>query len=160
MRQRAWSRLRRDEQGTSLAEFALLSPVLFTLIFGIIEMALIFNAWVTVQDASARGARYAVTGQTTCSSGGSGRAGCIISESRVPLTNLRNGASSTVTITSYGYPSYSATLAGDPGNQCDAVEVRVQYTYNVMTPIISRLFSTVTLTGRQRFISEPFLRCG
>ena len=50
-------------KGQTLAEFALTLPILLILIFGIIEFARIFQAWVTLQNAARTAARYASTGQ-------------------------------------------------------------------------------------------------
>ena len=46
-----------------MAEFALTLPLLLLLLFGIIEFARIFQAWVTLQNAARTAARYAITGQ-------------------------------------------------------------------------------------------------
>ncbi len=49
-------------KGQTLAEFALTLPILLLLLFGIIEFARIFQAWVTLQNAARTAARYAITG--------------------------------------------------------------------------------------------------
>jgi cysteine-rich repeat protein len=54
------STLRR--RGQTLVEFALTLPILLLLLFGIIEFARIFQAWVTLQNAARTAARYAITG--------------------------------------------------------------------------------------------------
>ncbi len=148
---------KRDDRGTALVELALLLPVILTIFFGIIEMGLLFNAWVSVQHAAALGARYAVTGRTTCPSGGSGRTGCIVSEALTGVAHLKGPK--TVTVTSWAYPDYTVAVSDSAGQQCDAVEVRVQYTYRTMLPLISAIFSTIDLTGRQRFLNEPYGPC-
>ncbi len=53
----------RRRQGQALAEFALTLPILLLLMFGIIEFARAFQAWVTLQNAARTAARYAATGQ-------------------------------------------------------------------------------------------------
>jgi Flp pilus assembly protein TadG len=133
--------------------------VFFVLVFGIVEMALIFRAWVSVQHAAELGSRFAVTGNAACSSGGVDRVSCIQSEAKIGTASLHNANTVTVTVKSWDYPSYTAVTNNSAGNSCDAVEVTVKYTYNVITPVISKLFPSVTLTGSQRFISEPFIRC-
>lgn len=147
------------EDGATMVEFALILPLLVTLIFGIIEMGLLFNAWVSVQHAAELGARYAVTGQTACASGGSGRTGCIVSEARSGVASLSGGNAATVTLTSWAYPDYTSSTPNSAGNQCDAVEVRVRYVYHTSVPLIAAVFNSVTLTGAQRFINEPFGLC-
>lgn len=46
-----------------MAEFALTLPILLLLMFGVIEFARIFHAWVTLQNSARQAARYAVTGR-------------------------------------------------------------------------------------------------
>jgi len=46
-----------------MAEFALTLPILLLLMFGVIEFARIFQAWLTLQNAARTAARYAITGQ-------------------------------------------------------------------------------------------------
>ncbi len=50
-------------RGQALAEFALTLPILLLLMFGIIEFARIFQAWVVLQNSARAAARYAITGQ-------------------------------------------------------------------------------------------------
>lgn len=55
--------LRNRRKGQTLAEFALTLPILLLLVFGIIEFARIFQAWVTLQNSARTAVRYATTGQ-------------------------------------------------------------------------------------------------
>lgn len=64
------TRSRKQSHGQGLVEFALALPVLLLLIFGLIEFALIFTAWMMVENSARTAGRYAVTGQfnaTYCS---------------------------------------------------------------------------------------------
>ena len=47
----------------ALLEFALALPILLMLIFGIIDLAALFQAWLTVENIARQTVRYAVTGQ-------------------------------------------------------------------------------------------------
>lgn len=49
--------------GQSMVEFALILPVLLAVLFGIIEFARLFAAWLSIQNAARFGVRYAVTGR-------------------------------------------------------------------------------------------------
>lgn len=49
----------RDQRGTSLVEFALIAPLLLLLLIGIVDVARIVNAYVTVSHASREGAHWA-----------------------------------------------------------------------------------------------------
>ena len=46
-----------------MVEFALALPVLLLLLFGVIEFARVFQAWLSVQNGARFGVRYAVTGE-------------------------------------------------------------------------------------------------
>ncbi|HEX6045118.1 MAG TPA: TadE/TadG family type IV pilus assembly protein [Pyrinomonadaceae bacterium] len=52
--------MRRGERGTSVAEFAMVALLFFTLIFGIIEFGRMLYTHNALADATRRGARYAV----------------------------------------------------------------------------------------------------
>lgn len=150
----------RVERGMTLVEMAIVAPVLLLLLFGIVELGRMLNAWVSVQHAAERGARFAVTGRETCASGGTDRISCIVSEARRGLIHLPSGGSTPVNVRSWAYPSYTVMTAGSAGQQCDAVEVEVRYRHRVVAPILAALVPEMTITGRQRFINEPFGRCG
>ena len=52
-------RITRDETGQTMAEFAIVLPVLCVLLFGIIQLGIVFNNYVTLTDAVRAGARTA-----------------------------------------------------------------------------------------------------
>ena len=54
-------RIRQRAQG--MVEFALALPVLLALLFGVIEFARIFQAWLSIENGARAGVRYAVTGE-------------------------------------------------------------------------------------------------
>jgi Flp pilus assembly protein TadG len=152
-------RLRRDG-GQSIAEFAMIAPILFILIFGIVDTARAYQAWVTVQGAAREGARYGVTGKAECSGGSQTRVDCIEYVTRQYADSLTNASTTLdVSVRSWDYPAYSSQTDGDPGLQCDALEVEVQYDFEPATPIISGLIGGVTMTGRERMVNEPFGTC-
>src|SRR5689334_18787351 len=49
--------------GQSIVEFALVAPIVLLLIFGIIDMARLIQAQVSVDNAAREGLRFAITGQ-------------------------------------------------------------------------------------------------
>lgn len=147
------------ERGATMVEFAMMAPIFFMILFGIMEMGMLYNAWVSVQDAAERGARFAVTGRTSCPSGAATRTFCIIGESQTALAQLPGNGSASITLKSWKYPTYTTVTSGDPGKACDAVEVAVTYPYQARIPLIGTKIGTLNLTGRQRFINEPFGPC-
>jgi Flp pilus assembly protein TadG len=148
------------DKGQALAEFALIAPILFILIFGIVDTARAYQAWVTVQGAAREGARYGVTGQSTCDAASPTRVDCIEYITREHAGSLTNSATALdVNVRSWGYPTYASKTEGDPGVQCDALEVEVKYDFEPATPLVAGLIGGVTMTGRERMVNEPFGPC-
>ncbi len=52
------TRRRRDERGSAIADFALVSVVLVPLFFGVLQVALVWHVKTTLTSAAAEGARY------------------------------------------------------------------------------------------------------
>jgi hypothetical protein len=69
------SRLRRDQEGASLVEAALVIPVLLLLLFGIIDWGNIFNDYLAVRQGARDGARQAAVSTAPTPPGG-GAWGC------------------------------------------------------------------------------------
>lgn len=55
-----FKRLRRDERGTAIIEFALLAPVIFGLFFGLIQIGISMQAYNSLRGVASDTARYAV----------------------------------------------------------------------------------------------------
>jgi Flp pilus assembly protein TadG len=55
------NRLRGRDKGANLVEFAMIAPLLFLLLFGVIEFARLVHGFSTVWTAAREGARYATT---------------------------------------------------------------------------------------------------
>ncbi|MBY6128762.1 pilus assembly protein [Qipengyuania aquimaris] len=60
MIRQAFTRLRKDEQGTTIIEFALLAPVIFGLFFGLIQIGISMQAYNSMRGVASDTARYAV----------------------------------------------------------------------------------------------------
>jgi len=156
---------RQGERGQSIVEFAFVSLVFFLLVFGIIDFSRFFQSWVTVQHAAREGARYAITGQVACTGYTNDRDACIAATAKKATAGLNGGGPGgtavTVSFKSWQYPAYSdPAAAGDSGDQCDAIEVEVDYTHSFVLPVLQVLApSGVNLAGRQRMVNEPFGPC-
>lgn len=155
-------RNRADERGQTLAEFALLVPLLVILIFGFVDVSRIYQSWVTIEGAAREGARYGVTGRSDCDIAADDRLACIeynTTQRAQALTN--NDTDLTVTVRSWDFPAYADPAAeGDPGDQCDAIEVQVNYQFTPSTPLAATIFGSIELVGRERLVNEPFGTCG
>lgn len=62
-----WQRKRSDERGAAAVEFAVVLPLLVTMLFGIIELGFIFNRWITVTHAAREGVRRMALGDPEAS---------------------------------------------------------------------------------------------
>ncbi len=155
-------RRRADERGQTLAEFAMLVPLLVILIFGFVDVSRIYQSWVTIEGAAREGARYGVTGRSDCDIAADDRLACIEYNTTQRAQALTNDDTNlTVTVRSWDFPAYADPAAeGDPGQQCDAIEVQVDYAFTPSTPLAETIFGTINLVGRERLVNEPFGTCG
>lgn len=151
----------RHEHGQALAEFAMVLPILFILIFGLVDTARLYQSWVTMQHAAREGARYGVTGRIECASGPQTRADCIETTVRNQTGGLTNpNANLDVFVRSWQYPAYAnPPTDGNPGDQCDALEVRVEYDFVPSVPMLGNLIGPVHMVARERLVNEPFGPC-
>lgn len=154
--------IRRSERAQTLAEFAMIAPVLFLLIFSVVDAARMMQSYVTIQGAAREGARYAVTGRTECDGLVSAdRQSCIVHVTEQTAGNLEVD-NLTVTMRSWAFTEggYAATATdNDPGIQCDNIEVAVSYEYDMITPMIDYFIGSVTMTASERLVNEPFGAC-
>jgi hypothetical protein len=155
------SRGRRGERGQTLAEFALAAPIFFILVFGFIDMARLYQSWVTIQHAAREGARYGVTGRTDCNVTTPTREACIEHAARTQTGGLHDPTGDmTVGFRSWDYPTYADPPVDDsPGDQCDALEVNIGYDFTPATPILGNIIGSVHITARERLVNEPFGPC-
>jgi Flp pilus assembly protein TadG len=153
------NRQRKGERGQTLAEFAVVAPLLIILIFGFVDLTRLFNAWVTIQGAAREGARYGVTGQVNCTGITDDRTACIQYQAKQRTKKLTNSSTAvTVTVRSWDYPNYITVTDSDPGQACDALEVQVDYQFK--PAFITGIWGfSVPLTARERLVNEPFGTC-
>lgn len=100
-------RIDRDTDGATAIEFALIAPVLFLMVMGIIEFGMIMFASATLEGATNIGARLGKSGATTS---GMTREQYIRTEIQNRASGLLNPAQ--VVITTRPYPTFSTT--GNP----------------------------------------------
>ena len=112
-------RLWKGEHGQALVEMALVLPLFFLLLFGVIEMGRVGYAYITVSNAAREGGRIATIGGTDLDINSS------IKNAAVSL----DSASLTITIT----PPQSQRQSGQ------AVTVQVTYPVQLIIPLISNV---------------------
>ena len=105
-----------DERGQTMAEFAIVLPVLVVLLFGVIQFGILFNNYVTLTDAVRAGARMAAVSRNDADPTGAATTAVRTSASDLNQSNLNVTVSSAwaagtdVTVTAT-YP-YSISLLG------------------------------------------------
>jgi Flp pilus assembly protein TadG len=106
----------RDEQGQTMAEFAIVLPILIVLLFGIVQFGILFNNYVTLTDAVRAGARAAAVSRQNGDPSGTATAAVRSSANDLNQANLGVSVSSAwtpgapVTVTAT-YP-YAISLLG------------------------------------------------
>lgn len=167
LRQRYRAALRRfirDERAATVVEFALLALPFFALIFGIIELGLVFLVSTTLENAVMAAGRQIRTGELQTASGNVntfksnvcanmswlGSSNC--------LTNLNVDVRTYTSFTSISPPNpvvngtfQQNQMTFTPGSANDIVVVRAYYRWSISTPLLNA--GLVNLSGNQRLIS-------
>ncbi|MDX6664309.1 MAG: hypothetical protein QOG68_515 [Solirubrobacteraceae bacterium] len=115
------TRLRRDERGTTLVEFALVLPVLALILFAILQFGLLFYNYIDLTSAARDGARVAAVSRSTAD--GVGAVKTAIANATTGITDSQM--------------SISVTPA-QPWKAGDTVTVHVTYPYslNIMGMVV------------------------
>ncbi len=122
--------LQRTRTGQSLAELALIMPLLLLMVLGVIDFGRLFGSYIALQNASREGARFASLYSTT-----------------VTIPEIKDRAIREASAT--GYPGLRPDqVEVDPPNQRDwrdgtAVTVRMIYPFQMLTTAI---FSSSQIT--------------
>jgi Flp pilus assembly protein TadG len=169
-------RMRADgRKGSAAIEFALIAPVFFLLLMGIIENGVIYFAGSTLQYATDNAARFVRTGQAQAMSPAmtetdfrnricADAAPIIACNSNlvVDMNAYTNG---------YGGNSFSTPIQTDgtlnpehninTGTACNVVLLRVSYKWLVITPVLSHFLTNINggyhlVTATAAFRNEPF----
>jgi Flp pilus assembly protein TadG len=134
---RVLHRIRGDEAGAALVEFALVLPVLLVLLFGLVDFGKAFNYWIDETHLANEGARWAVVNKNP----GSGTLQEYIRD-QANTPELRTGGTSSVADPLQVCISFpNGELVGEP------VEVTVSTSYTWMS-FLGLTATEKTITGR------------
>ncbi|MBS0470307.1 MAG: pilus assembly protein [Proteobacteria bacterium] len=171
---RAAARMRAEQnRASAIIEFALIAPVFFILLLGIVENGLIYFAGSTLQYATDNAARYIRTGQASSASMTQTQFRNMICGDISPLLACNSNLQIDVqAYTSYSNASYSTPTDSSGnlktslnnfqiGSACSVVLVRSFYVWHVITPVLSPFLTNMTtgnhlITATAAFRNEPF----
>ena len=161
--------------GSAAIEFALIAPVLFLFLFGIIETGVIFFASAALQNATDDTARLIRTGQMTGNLTASQLRSYICSEisgliaSTTCNSNLQIDLRSYSTFSGASYPSVvnangslnSGAMAVDATGDCQVVLLRTFYPWTILTPLMQTFLANMPndqhlLAAAAAFRTEPY----
>ena len=132
-----------SSRGQSLVEFALAAPVIILLIFAVFDFGRAIYAYNAVSNAAREGARVAIVDQGPASGGISLAA----QEAANQATALGLNPADTAQIqVIYRLPDLSANCPNPPSAGCVA-QVRVQYAFKAVTPLINGIVGPITLSS-------------
>ena len=112
-------RREKGEKGQALVEFALLIPIFLIMVFSIVDFGMGFYSWITVTNSAREGARLGAVHATTEK---------IIKRVEDTTTLINEDTNMEVFVTN------AADAGGQPGQ---SVVVRVDYDYDLITPVAS-----------------------
>lgn len=140
----------RSNKGASVVEFALIAPLLFLLLFGVIEFGRIIITYTGVFTAAREGARYG----TTVGDNDDGiprYADCdgirTAARAKTPLVTLTDGD---IQIWYDNGEDCSGDTASGPIARGDRVIVEVSTTFRSPIPLISNLVGNLTISSEQK----------
>jgi Flp pilus assembly protein TadG len=148
-------RLLRDTAGVNIVEAAIITPLLMLLTFSVVDFASLFYVYLALENGLSQATRYAVTGQQ-------------MPDPSNPATPLSRTASikavmrsstPTLTITDAAFsfshmPPGGGTWTAGVGGPGDIEKVTVDYTWNIMTPLLRPFFTN----GQVRFVVDSVMK--
>lgn len=130
------------EKGASLVEFALIFPILITIILSTLELGIMLAIKVNLQSCAMAGAYYGATGAYTTGTTRTASAQAVMNSG---ISGLLNPALVTITIQSF--PSFSiASLGGvgstGTGSAGQVGMYKIQYSYSPASPLVAAFFGS------------------
>jgi Flp pilus assembly protein TadG len=131
---RRFGRLR-SSRGSTLVEAAIITPLLLLLTFSIVDFGALLYIYLSLESGVTQATRFAVTGAATP---GMTREDAIKNAMRqaTPTLTLPDSA-----FTFSFMPPGASTWSSGAGGPGDIGRVTVNYTWNIMTPLIRPFFS-------------------
>jgi Flp pilus assembly protein TadG len=136
-------RVKQDGSGQALTEFALVAPLFFLLIFGVIQMGILFGGQIALTNTAREVARYASTvpaGQSLAAI--QAQANPILQRS-IPAYN------SSASVTGVAYCSYANPTT--PVTYSIKVKITITYGHTLFIPLVGGLIDGFDGTADNRY---------
>jgi hypothetical protein len=155
---RRLARCWRDSRGVNLVEAAIILPLLLLLTFSTIDFAMMFYVYLALENGVSQATRYGITGNQMSDPNNPGnmlaRDASIKAAMRAatPTLTIPDGA-----FTFSHMPPGGAGWVSGTGGPNDLEKVSVNYTWNVLTPLMRPFFpgGQVTLHVESAMKNEP-----
>lgn len=171
---RSWlRRFGADRDGATAVEFAMVALPFTALVFGILELGLVFLASTTLDNATEVVARKIRTGQFQTS--GSNNIGAFKTAVCAEMAWLTSGCTEKLYVNVRTFPKFGEVTLGPPANEAelkvepftpggpeDIVVVRTYYEWSLITPLLNQGLQTIPGTGKRlissvaTFRNEPY----
>lgn len=168
MKKKLFSRFYGNRDGATIIEFAIIAPMLFLMIMGIIEFALIMYASSVVENATAAGSRFGITGSSYSGDDRSAYIKGSIQRLSAGMLNEDNVVIKRTIYNNFGGVSSSTANPQDGAFGCanQAVLYDVSYNWNLFTPMIAYFFDdgkfvikSSTLVKNENFAKDNVAGC-
>lgn len=156
-------RFKRDEDGATALEFAMVATPFFMLLFGILELALVFFASAIIEDGVAEATREIRTGSLQSSGGDEATFRAAVCERIGTIADCSKLKVDVRTFDDFASADFTAPIdvdgdlddsnfTFDPGAAGDVVVVRVFYDWPLLGP--GMINGLANLPGNRRLISS------
>lgn len=129
-------------RGSAVVELAIIAPIAFLLLIGVIEFAIVFYTTLTMQYAVREAARYAITGRTDKdpATANQQRYLAVLQQLRNNSMGMYDTVNPVISVNGTTYASTSAYASNMFGAAGEIVVLRVDCSWKIATPIVASLF--------------------
>jgi Flp pilus assembly protein TadG len=139
-------RRRGPETGQAMVEFALVAPLFFFLIFGVIQFGIIFGGQIGQNNAAREVARYTSTLPAGQSLGSVKAQALAVLQKSIPGYNGSSNTAGWVTVDYCYYPNPTT-----PTTYSQKVIVTIKYAHTLFIPLVGGLLDGIDGTPDNRF---------
>ena len=144
-----WTRLRKNQEGSSIVEFSLCAVLLVMVLLGVVEMGRMILVYTTISNAARAGARYAIVhggdrgGTGATGSSGSGN----VTQVQTVVQNFASAGSVNLPVgdITVSYPQASSTGPCTTAGNLAGCTVKVAIAYP-FTPLLGYYNSMLSMT--------------